>query len=179
MNTKARGYAWLTASAAPFLLVACAEADSEAQGEDAAPQATDEPELSAESLVMAQTAWLSVTADGEVFTTYLDPDGRYRDLHEGEVRYSGTWKQNDTRNLCFTPDDGEGSCWTHKSPGLDGMMRATNRAGRAIEVRRVAYEPPSAAEPQPEAEADANASPAQTLSDNTQAPGAGDESSGG
>ncbi len=146
------------AATAALLLAACAaEEASESEASGAGESAEAESTLSAESLVMAQTAWLSVSADGEVFTTFLDDDGRYRDLRGGELSFAGSWQQNDQNELCFTPDQGEGECWTHRSPGLNGVMRATNRAGRAIEVKRVAYVPvtasiePPASEETPEA----------------------------
>ena len=103
-------------------------------------------ELSPESLVMAETAWLSVSSAGAVYTTFLDPDGRYRDLRDGQVVYTGSWEQNAASELCFTPDTGRGTCWRHGLPGLDGVMRATDRDGRAIEVKRISYAPPSAPE---------------------------------
>ena len=102
-------------------------------------QSADGTELSPESLVMAETAWLSVSEDGAVYTTFLDPDGRYRDLRDGQIVHTGSWEQNASSELCFSPDDGMGACWEHGSPGLDGVMRATNRAGRAIEVKRITY----------------------------------------
>ena len=90
---------------------------------------------------MAETAWLSVSEEGAVYTTFLDPDGRYRDLRDGQIVHTGSWEQNASSELCFSPDNGAGACWKHGSPGLDGVMRATNRAGRAIEVKRITYTP--------------------------------------
>lgn len=126
-------------------LTACAaeENSSEPAGETSADTAADENTLSEESLEMAETAWLSITADGEVFTTFLDGDGRYRDVSGGTVRFGGTWEQNADRELCFTPDQGEGTCWAHRAPGLNGTMRATASDGRTIEVKKVAYTPPT------------------------------------
>ena len=129
-------------------LAACAAEDSatEAQDQASGDTAGAETTLSAESLVMAETAWLSITAEGEVFTTYLDGNGRYRDVSDGEVRFGGTWEQNANRELCFSPDQGEGTCWSHRAPGLNGTMRATAPDGRAIEVKKVAYTPPAPAQ---------------------------------
>lgn len=134
-------------------LAACAGEDTatETQDDASSQNADAGSSLSEESLVMAQTAWLSITADGEVFTTFLDGDGRYRDVNGGTVRFGGTWEQNADRELCFTPDEGEGACWKHRAPGLNGTMRATTSDGRAIEVKKVAYTPP-AASPQTAAE---------------------------
>ena len=104
---------------------------------------------------MAETAWLSVSDDGVVYKTYLDPDGRYRDIRDGEVAYSGTWEQSASGELCFDPDSGAAACWAHGSPGLDGLMRATRPDGRAIELKRISYTPPKAA---PEGSEDKDAS---------------------
>jgi len=124
------------------LLPGCAAEEASEEGEASADSASPEGELSAESLVMAETAWLSVTEEGEVFTTYLDGDGRYRDVRGGEVIYSGAWEQNQDRELCFTPNGAQSTCWAHGAPGLNGVMRAMNSAGRAIEVKKVVYTTP-------------------------------------
>ena len=120
-------------------------------GKDAA---SSSGELSAESLVMAETAWLSVSADGAVYTTFLDPDGRYRDMRDGEIAFAGNWEQNASGRLCFAPDQGKAACWAHGSPGLNGEMRATNEDGYAIEVKRITYTPPP---PQPDTDAEGEA----------------------
>ena len=136
-----RAYTAALLGIAALAVTACAGGDTTPEpetGSDAEAKST----LSKESLKMAETAWLSISADGEVFTTYLDSDGRYRDLHEGELRYSGSWEQNENSELCFSPDMGEVSCWSHGLPRLDGTMRATTAGGRAIEVKKVAYAPP-------------------------------------
>ena len=124
------------------LVSGCAAEEVAEISEDTQDSASPEGELSAESLVMADTAWLSITEQGEVFTTYLDGDGRYRDVRGGEVIYGGVWEQNQDRELCFTADAGESTCWAHGAPGLNGVMRATNGAGRAIEVKKVVYTAP-------------------------------------
>jgi len=124
-------------------LAGCAAEDASREAEPAPEGAASESPLSQESLVMAETAWLSVSEAGEVFTTYLDPDGRYRDERGGQVVYGGTWEQNPNRELCFTPDSGEGACWAHGAPGLDGVMRATSGQGRAIEAKKVVYTAPA------------------------------------
>lgn len=135
----------LTIGALSLILAACAaeEAASETEEEASTDTGASDNTLSEESMEMAETAWLSVTADGEVFTTYLDGDGRYRDVSGGTLRFGGTWEQTPDRELCFTPDEGEGACWEHRSPGLNGTMRATATDGRAIEVKKVSYTPPT------------------------------------
>ena len=128
---------------AVFLISGCSAGSEPDAGEpaSAASPSSDGTQLSPESLVMAETAWLSVSEEGAVYTTFLDPDGRYRDLRDGQIVHTGSWEQNASSELCFSPDDGMGACWEHGSPGLDGVMRATNRAGRAIEVKRITYTP--------------------------------------
>ena len=141
MPLNVRNHAFL-ALALSALVAGCAgEETAEAEPattSDAAPDTAS----SSENMEMAQTAWLTVSEDGEVFTTYLDADGRYRDKRRGEIVYGGTWEQSGSDELCFTPDAGTGGCWTHKSPGLDGVMRATDADGRAIEVKKVTYTAP-------------------------------------
>ncbi|MEO0588923.1 MAG: hypothetical protein AAFZ11_00035 [Pseudomonadota bacterium] len=126
-----------------LLITGCSAASSPDEAEPASDPSSpsDASELSAESLVMAETAWLSVSEEGAVYTTFLDPDGRYRDLRDGQIVHTGSWQQNASSELCFSPDNGTGACWEHGSPGLDGVMRATNRAGRSIEVKRITYTP--------------------------------------
>lgn len=124
------------------LLSACA---AEENSEPASPSSDGNvttAELSAQSLTMAQTAWLSVSVDGVAYTTFLDPDGRYRDVNGADIIFAGKWEQNAGGQLCFTPDNGRASCWAHGSPGLNGVMRATNEAGYSIELKRIAYTPP-------------------------------------
>jgi len=92
---------------------------------------------------MAETAWLSVSRDGEVFTTYVDRDGRYRDLRNGAVAFAGTWEQNADGRICFEPDAGDRACWDHGAPDKDGTMRMTHTDGRAIIVKSVNYTLPA------------------------------------
>ncbi|MDJ0978246.1 MAG: hypothetical protein QNI87_06900 [Erythrobacter sp.] len=136
------------ALALALALAGCEAPDGSSDSNSAAPGEADaSPDTpSQERVAMAETAWLAVGAQGEVFTTFIDPDGRYRDFVNGELRFTGAWEQNADRDLCFSPDTGDGDCWSHGGPGLDGVMRITNSAGRAIEIKRIAYTPP----PEPE-----------------------------
>ena len=93
---------------------------------------------------MAETAWLSVSEDGVAYTTFLDSDGRYRDLLDGDVAFTGSWEQTSGGELCFTPDDAPSTCWSHGAPGLNGVMRAKNGAGREIALKQITYMPPAA-----------------------------------
>ena len=126
-----------------WLITGCSAGSEPDAGEPASASgpSSEGTELSPESLVMAETAWLSVSEEGAVFTTFLDPDGRYRDLRDGQIVHTGSWEQNASSELCFSPDSGAGACWKHGAPGLDGVMRATNGVGRSIEVKRITYTP--------------------------------------
>lgn len=98
-------------------------------------------------MVMAETAWLSVSREGEVYTTFLDADGRYRDLVGGALAFAGRWEQSADGELCFEPDSGTAACWDHDAPQPDGVMRATEPDGRTIELKRIAYRPPLSPSP--------------------------------
>ena len=162
----------MAAGLATLLIAGCSTESGSGGSDPIAPsgEASASGTLSPESLVMAETAWLSISEEGAVYTTYLDPDGRYRDLRDGQVVFAGSWEQDASEKLCFTPEEGTGACWTHGAPGLDGVMRATNEAGRAIELKRISYTPPPVVEEETDApEAGANAAEGS----------AGDESGGG
>ncbi|MEZ5680737.1 MAG: hypothetical protein R3E14_05515 [Erythrobacter sp.] len=109
-------------------------AGSEASGERAAPE------------VFAGTAWRAVSEDGARYTTYLDPDGTYRDLRNGDEWQTGTWRYDVEAGalLCFAPEaeDGVESCW---KPGkMHGdKLDATDSGGRRIELHKVEYMPSS------------------------------------
>lgn len=157
------------ACALALILAGCASEPSSEEEAAAAAVAGDENALSSRSLKIAETAWLSVSADGEVFTTFLDPDGRYRDVSAGAVRFSGSWEQTEGGELCFSPDQESAKvkreCWEHGAPGLGGVMRATNAAGRAIEVKQVAYTPPPKLEERPADESASQPDP-ETVAEN-------------
>ena len=142
-----------TASSAP-----ASSSAPDAAPNGASPEQTSPPE----SLAIAQTAWLSVSTDGAVFVTFLDADGRYRDTRDGAVVYSGRWEQTPGGQLCFTPDNGIGGCWTYGGPGRDGVMQASGDIGRTIELKSVAYAPPTAQAQETPAPADPSPSAAST-----------------
>ncbi|MEE4204881.1 MAG: hypothetical protein V2I39_01220 [Erythrobacter sp.] len=145
----------LAALALVVALPGCSEPPSNSGGSatNAASAETEEEASSDESLAMAATAWLSVSDAGDVYITYLDPDGRYRDLKEGRLAFSGTWRQKAGGELCFTPDQGTAQCWEHGAPGADRRMLATSSDGREIELRRITYSPPPKDEEVEDAEA--------------------------
>ncbi|MEE4204850.1 MAG: hypothetical protein V2I39_01065 [Erythrobacter sp.] len=119
-------------------------------GADSEGAAEEEPagDAPAQRLAMAETGWLTVGRDGSVFTTQFDADGTYRDYRNGEFVQSGTWRRREDGLLCFSPaeQDRLGTCWETRGLDEDGTMRALDPDGRAIELRRVSYLPPAAAE---------------------------------
>ncbi|MEX0341943.1 MAG: hypothetical protein AB3N06_05105, partial [Erythrobacter sp.] len=89
------------------------------------------------------TAWRAVAADGARYTTFLDPDGTYRDLRNGDHWQTGSWTYSgDTqgRILCFTPSDENGVelCWEPDRMSGD-TLRAESDSGVTIELERVEY----------------------------------------
>lgn len=100
---------------------------------------------------MAETGWAANDSDGVIYTTFIDPDGTYRDFRDG-VRYQiGSWDMPGSNRLCYRPDDaieesgaddGGRTCWTVRPPGRDGVMIAVDSDGREVKVRRVKYVPP-------------------------------------
>ena len=114
--------------------------------------------------VFVATAWRAVAADGARYTTYLDADGTYRDLRNGDPWQTGSWTysvvERDKR-LCFIPepDSGIERCW---EPGRmsGGKMKATNDDGVSIELERVDYRPPADAGSDAGVDADADDAPA-------------------
>ncbi len=94
-------------------------------------------------LDMTGTGWRVTGEDGSIYTSFLDPDGNYRDFRNGTLWQTGTWERRGDGRLCFTPDDEDrvGECWTNDPPIDDGTMLTTNDAGRTIELLRVTYIP--------------------------------------
>ena len=93
----------------------------------------------------ASTAWRFRTADGARFTTFIDPDGLYRDVRNGDAWQEGNWTYSDADDagaLCFLPDDENGieRCW---EPGrmTGDTMKVSGANGKEIELERVEYAP--------------------------------------
>ena len=132
------------------LLSACNAADEAPApaSETTASGASDEA-ASATATAMpgeyAETAWRATSEDGARYTTYLDRDGTYRDLRNGDPWQTGQWTFNSTgeQRLCFTPDaeDGAERCWTPQSMQGDTMV-ATGGGDRRIELTRIDYQLP-------------------------------------
>ena len=137
----------------PLLVAACSPADTGNESNESAAAAledgidggeAEQPGKSADlakSPDLERTAWRAIAADGAVYTTFLDPDGRYRDLRNGDAWRDGNWHRNDDGQLCFTPADENlaGDCWTLKKPNSNGVMRATNNADLSIRLQQVTY----------------------------------------
>ncbi|QZD91054.1 hypothetical protein K3148_06650 [Qipengyuania aurantiaca] len=134
-------------------LVACTPQEensggSAAEGDTATAEAT--PTSAPPPDTLAETAWRARSNDGARYVTYLDGDGTYRDLRNGDPFQEGKWSYAEGpegKQLCFEPEDENGveTCWM---PGRtkDGLMAATGPGGRRIELEKVAYEPAGDAE---------------------------------
>jgi hypothetical protein len=123
--------------------IAAATPDGTEAPVDAA--STDVSPMQGGFLDMAETAWRVTGEDGAIYTSFLDPDGAYRDFKNGDLWQTGQWKRVGDGRLCFTPDDEErsGECWTNDPPVDGGTMRTTSDTGRTVELRQVAYIAPA------------------------------------
>lgn len=162
------GTAAAAAAAFALALAGCSAPSGPETGQNEAKQGASESDAedARARMAMAETAWLSVSREGEVYTTFLDADGRYRDLAGGTLAFTGRWEQRVDGALCFEPDRGEPACWEHDPPQPDGAMRASGPGGRVIELKRIAYRPPPPAEPEGDSGAGAG-SDAGSDADNT------------
>ncbi|TMM48397.1 hypothetical protein [Qipengyuania marisflavi] len=129
---------------AALLLAGCAPPVDDApvaEDTDAAVEAVPTPDQPLPE-IYAQTAWRSAAEDGARYTTYIDEDGSYRDLRNGDPWQQGNWTYDTSgkKRLCFTPED-EGAATTCWKPGrMDGdTMYATGPRGRRIALEQVDY----------------------------------------
>ncbi|WP_298307139.1 hypothetical protein [uncultured Erythrobacter sp.] len=132
-----------------LVISACAPAEEgssnsgEVQANEAAGDAaTNEPP--AEPMLMADTGWLSVGSDGSVQTTFLDTGGRYRDFRNGVAMDTGDWEQRPDGSVCFSPDAGQGGCWSADQPEKDGSIIVTSADGKRVEIKPITYTAPPA-----------------------------------
>ena len=118
-------------------------------------EAADEAEEQALS-EFAETAWRVTAEDGARYVTYIDPDGTYRDLRNGNLWQQGSWTFDkapddggDSDLLCFTPDaeDARERCW---EPGRlqDNELVVTSGGARRVSLEKVTYEAPEDATPE-------------------------------
>lgn len=125
--------------------MACTPAEEEpaTEGEAPAAEASGKPVEGPAPEVFAGTAWRSTAEDGARFTTYLDEDGTYRDIRNGDQWQTGTWRYVEAGPLlCFIPDgdDVAETCWKPGKMRGDTMV-ATDADDRRIELERVEYAP--------------------------------------
>lgn len=118
------------------------------QAETPEPASEETPAESPAPDVFAATAWRVTADDGARYTTYLDPEGTYRDFRNGDPWQEGSWSHADAESesvLCFTPDveNAIERCW---EPGRmrGNTMQATGDDGTTIELERVDYTLPDA-----------------------------------
>ena len=136
----------LCAALSALILSACESPEAAGGGESvtATEEGGDaEQSGSGEEIVFSETGWLTVGADGAVQTTFIDPDGRYRDLRNGEQVAAGMWEQRRDGALCFEPDQGVGACWEPGNLEDDGSVIVTNGDGKNVEIKEVTYIPPA------------------------------------
>ncbi|MFW2349771.1 hypothetical protein [Qipengyuania sp.] len=145
---------WLAAAIVPFALAACSAQETDEgtppTATDASANATPTPSEAPAPEALAATAWRTLSEDGARYTTYLDPDGSYRDLRNGDPWQTGSWRYIDGeegKRLCFKPDDENGleRCWEPGRVSGD-TMRAKGDSGITIELERVEYQPPAEAD---------------------------------
>ncbi len=128
----------------PLFLAACAQENTAAEPTDTATSepSSDNPNLPAEYL---ETAWRTMAEDGARYVTYLDSDGTYRDLRNGDAFQTGTWAFADGPNggqLCFNPEgeNARESCWQPEVMRDDSLF-VRGPEDRRIELTRVEYTP--------------------------------------
>jgi len=91
----------------------------------------------------AETAWRSEADDGTRYVTYIDADGTYRDLRNGDPWQTGTWTYDKAgeHRLCFTPDDKNGveRCWKPEKMHGQDMDVVGGPDAQRVELEQVDY----------------------------------------
>lgn len=131
-----------------LLAAACSPAEEPAPEATSADETADSEDSSVRPApeIFVGTAWRAMSEDGARYTTYLNSDGTYRDLRNGDEWQTGTWRfdQEAGALLCFFPEAEAAteSCW---KPGRmrGDTLDATDSEGRRIELRKVDYIPSS------------------------------------
>jgi hypothetical protein len=118
-----------------------------------APEATPTSEPPPLPNEFSRTAWRARDESGALYTTFLDPGGRYRDLRNGDLWQQGAWEYDEEDRICFTPDaeDSLDQCWRPERMDESGRMIATSDSGRRVQLESVEYRRP---EPPVEADTD-------------------------
>lgn len=126
-----------------FAAAGCAQPPEPAPTDTPTVAANDIPESNPGAGVpqsFAGTAWRAQGEDGSLYTTYIDADGTYRDLRNGDPWQTGKWTYDlaGENRLCFTPDDENGAerCWRPER-----MHGAALDVIGGVEARRVELEP--------------------------------------
>lgn len=112
------------------------------RGETVAAEATPEPPPLPNEF--SRTAWRARDESGALYTTFLDPAGRYRDLRNGDPWQQGAWEYDEENRICFTPDAGAslGQCWHPERMDEGGRMLVTSASGRRVRLESVEYRRP-------------------------------------
>lgn len=128
------------------------EATATAEQSDAASTPEPSPAFSPAPSSYDNTAWRSTAENGALFATYLDGDGTYRDLRNGDPYQTGSWTYGDEGRLCLTPDgeNTQGGCWMPRRMSRDDKLVLVNDNQKRIELTRITYEPPAEASDQEE-----------------------------
>lgn len=135
-------------------LAACVptEDGGSGEGDSAAPQADGDASDNPAPTSFAETAWRVMAEDGARYVTFLDADGTYRDLRNGDSWQEGDWSLAggpSGQQICLKPNHENGleRCWQPDRMSGDTMV-VTGPEGRRIELTRVDYRPvePEAAE---------------------------------
>lgn len=94
----------------------------------------------------SRTAWRARDESGALYTTFLDPAGRYRDIRNGDPWQQGAWEYDAEDRICFTPDaeDSLAQCWRPERMDEGGHMIVTSGSGRRVQLESVEYRRPEA-----------------------------------
>ena len=102
----------------------------------ATPDESDPPEE------LIRTAWRVEGEDGARYTTYIDEDGSYRDLKNGDLWQTGSWSRSEgDDSLCLTPDteNARTMCWQPVRMEGNRAMIVKSDADRTVRLEKVDY----------------------------------------
>lgn len=116
---------------------------SETPSEAGAGEETGGTAIASRPMLVANTGWLSVGADGSVQTTFLDADGRYRDFRNGVAADTGSWERRPDGAFCMQPDAGKSACWSADRPAKDGSIMVSSDDAKRVELKPITYSPPA------------------------------------
>lgn len=152
-NRRAPFFSGAMGLAALVAIAGCTPADDAAAPANPASQTEPAPQESPRALQIPDsfegTAWRVAGADGGRYVTFLDAEGRYRDLKDGEPFHTGAWDRRADGSICFLPDGAETQrrCWTPDRMTDDGRMVVVGgEEGARVELEPGDYEAPSSEE---------------------------------